>query len=328
MKFSRATLVTVAMVATSSQFGMALEEETISGIKVVKYPVSEVIQRMPKPLIPEGIPAHLQYIVGLDQDTAVVHGFSGGFPFADPEYAIALSSGTFNGRKQKLNRCHGGAWTFYDVETTELHKTKSWLPPRKLTATGRDFLTKISGTDSDCTLTFGWNEDFSEAKIDGYWDSNIDNSHFRGIANSFDLVIEMEPYWRWKFNGVDMEPGTWNRLNPSKLEKMDAMCCPPKENNQCLGENKLGVEGLCETISTACGEVSEENLSACVMFTRRNLFPGGFLEIPIMSNYPVYPLADRYGNPTPYNKFYGDAVSARGVETIFHGTERAGVDEL
>ena len=43
MKFSRATLVTVAMVATPSQFGMALEEETISGIKVVKYPVSEVI---------------------------------------------------------------------------------------------------------------------------------------------------------------------------------------------------------------------------------------------------------------------------------------------
>ena len=44
MKFSRGTVVTVAMVATSSQFGMALEEKTsISGIKVVNYPVSEVI---------------------------------------------------------------------------------------------------------------------------------------------------------------------------------------------------------------------------------------------------------------------------------------------
>ena len=44
-----------------------------------------------------------------------------------------------------------------------------------------------------------------------------------------------------------------------------------------------------------------------------------------MGGYPIYPLADRYGNPTPpYNKFYEDAVSARGVETIFNGLERAG----
>jgi hypothetical protein len=320
MKFSRTTLFTAALAAASSQLGSALEEETIGGINVVKYPVSEVITRMPKPLTPDGVPAHLQYIVGLDQDGAVVPGT--GVPLADPEYAISLSSGTFDGKKQTLNRCYGGEWTFYDVATKKLIKEEG-EGLRTLTATGRDFLTQISGSDSDCSLYFNWNEDFSEAVITGYWEPAVAENQVKLFNAALDLKIELEPYWRWKFSGVDMEPGIFNRLNRWQLKKLDEKCCPPKDNNQCQGENKLGVEGPCETISTACGEIDEDDLSACIMYKRRNVNPLGF-EIPIMSNYPIYPLADRYGNPTPYNKFYEDAVSARGIETIFHGLERAG----
>lgn len=321
MKFSsRTTLFTVALAAASSQLGSALEEETISGINVVKYPVSEVIKQMPKPLTPEGVPPHLQYIVGLDQDGAVVQGT--GIMNADPEYAITLSSGTFDGTKSVMNRCYGGEWSLYDVADKNLIKRK-FEGPRTLSSTGRDFLDKMSGSDSDCSLTFDWNEDFSEASITGYWESAVPQEQI-GLWNSaLDLRIELEPYWRWKFSGVDMEPGRFNSLKKSKMKKLDEKCCPPKESDQCLGENKLGVEGPCETISMACGEIDEDDISACGMFRRRNMSPLGF-EIPIMGGYPIYPLADRYGNPTPYNKFYEDAVSARGIETIFHGLERAG----
>jgi len=326
MKFSRTTLFTATLAASYSQLGMALEEESISGITVEKYHISEAIQNIPKPLTPEGVPAHLQYIVGLDQGGAVVK--NDGIPVADPEYAVSLSSGTFDGREQKLNRCYGDGWTFYDNKSKSI-EVRPDEKKRSFSATGENFLSNISGSDSHCTLTFGWNKDFSEAKIDGYWEALIGDK-LAMVADNFDLVIEMQPYWRWKFNGVAMEPGLLNWIKESKFANdMDMKCCPPKDNNQqCLGENKLGVKGPCETISTACGDVSENNLEYCFMFKRRNLFPGGFVEIPGFNGYPVYPLADRYGKPTPYNKFYEDAVSARGVETIFHGIERAGNDEL
>ena len=80
-----------------------------------------------------------------------------------------------------------------------------------MTATGRDFLllSNISGSDSDCILAFDWNEDFSEAKIDGYWEPMIKNNEIflKGVNAFLDLVIEKQTYWRWKFNGVDMEQG-------------------------------------------------------------------------------------------------------------------------
>ena len=207
---------------------------------------------------------------------------------------------------QKYNRCYGDGHSLID------HK---W---DRLGSTGTEFLTKISANDEDCVVYFKWNQDKSIARISNYWRSSLAGPKFAEEAVSglldekFKFTIELAPYWKWKF-GLKI----WNPFLKMEASKLDKKCCPPKdETKQCMGPKKLGKEGPCETISMACGDVKEEDVVDCKMYTRVTEWFGD--KIP----YYVYALYDKYGNETPYNKVVAAAFEKNGVDTLFHGIER------
>lgn len=337
MKFNRLSLFISSLLAITAH---AEGEDIVgSGISITKYDINGTLINMLKP--PAVGPEHLQYIIGLDQ--AGLAAAETGIKTADPEYAATLSSGTFDRNVQKINRCYGGGWSMFDVKSTELPTNNSTL-----SNTGRGFLSEISRNDKKCNLTFTWNKEFSKASISGYMDAlvagkaqeipfvpGIVADFFGGVteaaSNRFSaLSIELTSYWKWKF-GLDVES---SKL--SDAEKKDFKCCPPKKNSNhsCLGPNKLGKEGQCETISKACGDIKQENFAICAMYERKNslkpsLLKPKWMDIPPeYKGYLVYPLADKYGTPTPFYEFYMDAVKAQGLKTVFHGVKRVVGDEL
>mmetsp|Transcript_21652 Transcript_21652/g.31611 ORF Transcript_21652/g.31611 Transcript_21652/m.31611 type:complete len:365 (+) Transcript_21652:36-1130(+) len=337
MRFYATTLA--AVVAFSSpQVILSSDEEVIDGYKVAKYPIENVLQEMLLPPVTApgigDIPAHLQYIVGLDQSGAVDTGTR--MNLADPEYAATLSSGEFKPSDdggfadQEINRCYnqnGGGWSMLDIESFTPSNSGGGFFAKfmsrsdsTLSNSGRGFFSKINGNDDLCTLTFKWNKDSTEAKIDGYFNALVGDS-LGGFADEATRVsIELRPYWKWKF-GIAME-----KSMEKNAAKLDMKCCPPSDigSSQCLGAATLGKEGSpCETISMACGKIKKKHAGKCAMYERVNKL-GGIVPIPGFSGYLAYPLADRYGNPTPYNEFYFDAIKAKGVETLFHGIAPVG----
>ncbi|GFH55184.1 predicted protein [Chaetoceros tenuissimus] len=243
-------------------------EDNVGPIRVLKYPVEDVLDLMNTPV--DTVPAHLQYIIGLDQSGAVA--LDSGLPFADPEYAVNLSGGEWtDATTQSINRCYGGDWSLLffgednDIDRRRANENEKFL---KYTNSGEGFLNGISETDERCK--------FASAMSD-----EDDNT----------------------------------------MQDLDALCCPPKPGkDSCLGENKLGDRG-CETISDVCGPVLAENVSTCAMFKRSNTICIGV--ICDVSNYLVYPLADKNGKPTSYNDHYFSAIKdLRKVKTVFHGIER------
>lgn len=302
---------------------VSADEEIIHGVKVTKYSVDKALDNMLKPPFDNGTPAHFQYIIGLDQAGAMIEGT--GMSMADPEYAVTLSSGTFDGNKQKINRCIGGGWNLLYLDSKEYGEGKV------LSATGKDFLGQISDDDEQCHLTFTWNDDFTEADISGYFYALTDERWVE-LATGFliGFTIELQPYWRWKFDGLQNEPKKkWfskpEPVDTSVFEELDSKCCPRRKHD-CSGENVLGKEGDCETISLACGPIDEANLGDCVFYKRRNLngVTGGELpkKLPFYLGYNIFPLMDKYGMKTSYEKYYKEAIKAKGVTTVFHGLER------
>jgi len=232
MKFSIRTLF-AATILLSADTAFSHEEEVIDGIKVVKYPTSGVIKEMifPRDASAIGkIPAHMQYIVGLDQGGSIVS--STGLKIADPEYTITLSSGNFKSKwtwwgtmraEQTINRCYGGGWSFFDVYSQE------WDANTGLSGTGRDFFSKLNINERNdaCSLVFKWDEDMTVAEIKGYWKAAL--GPFLGDASgavvslsdvTTRLTIELQLYWEWKFGGGDYgnpqllrnSERTWNSI--------------------------------------------------------------------------------------------------------------------
>jgi hypothetical protein len=298
-------------------------QEAIGNVNIKKYGVSDAIKMMKVPTEKSDsdidIPPHMQYIVALDQGGIV--GPSTGLDIADPEYAMTMSAGDLTKTSwwsgstlvQKINRCYGNGWVFFDIVSIADFKNT-------LSNTGKGFLTGISKEDSTCFLTFKWNKDNTKAKLEGYFDSLFSEvigefgGAIAGIATDSALMrveIKLEPYWQWKF-------GISGKFNGAS---MDEKCCPPKEGlEKCSGFGKLGKGGACETISMACGQIKEEDLEGCAMYKRSN-FLGlvGSVQIPGLANYLAYPLADKYGNETPYNSFYQAAIVKNGVNKLFEG---------
>lgn len=330
MKFNTISLLnSLLLLLFASQPALSREEDVIDGIKVARYPISDVVKEMQAPSDRSAsgieIPAHMQYIVGLDQPGNVVKGT--GISVVDPEYAITLSAGDFSLKndvlEQSLNRCYGGFWTFFDNEK------------------GKEFLTVINGAGDGCNLTFRWNEDKTVGKILGYMETRVfdiaqkvywflPKSWIKGgsdatgfFADKFsDFTIELQPYWKWKFGITSDKPD----------ETTDEKCCPAKNaSKSCFGPGKLGKSDECETLSMACGEVKKEDLAACAMYKRRNKVADKEIQIPFFrfSSYLVYPLFDKYGVATPYNQFYSDAMKSNGIKNLFHGVAPAQkTDEL
>lgn len=171
----------------------------------------------------------------------------------------------------------------------------------------------ISETDERCKLKLEWNNDYTTAVISGYFDTGTETV----VSQFLDRTISLNPYWRWKFASAVSDD------DDNTMQDLDALCCPPKPGkDSCLGENKLGARG-CETISDVCGPVLAENVSTCAMFKRSNRICISGNCADDISNYLVYPLADKDGKPTSYNDHYFSAIKdLRKVKTVFHGIER------
>jgi len=297
-------------------------QKAIGNVDIEKYGISDAIDmiKAPKEISDSGvnIPPHMQYIVALDQSGSVVPGT--GIKTADPEYAMTMSAGdlkktpSWSGSTlvQKINRCYGDGWVFFDIASKADFKNT-------LSFTGEGFLTNISKKDSTCFLTFKWNTDTTKAKIEGYFDSLTSRTIGKVTDSALMRVeIKLEPYWQWKFGISDKFNGT----------SVDEKCCPPKHGlEKCSGFGKLGKGDGCETISMACGQIKEEDLEGCAMYKRSN-FLGlfGSIQIPGLANYLAYPLADKYGNKTPYNSFYQAAIENNGVNKLFEGVGKTQVN--
>lgn len=283
------------------------ETDQVDGWAVNRFPTEDALKEMtPFLSTSDDVPAHLQYVVGLDQSGLV--GSWNRLPVADPEYGTALSGGKFTKEgkklKQVINRCAQDGWTFFDNDSTSLATDPE--EKRFLTATGKDFFTSINDDEDRCNLTFTWNEDRTKAVITGYFPETLS-----GVDSVLSIEIYMRSYWNWKF-GLKTK---WAWFN--NFKSLDKKCCPPKDgNNKCAGEGTLGKKGSpCETISMACGELAPEDVTKCALMRRQNL---GLGFIPVFG-YEVYALGDKYGEATPFFEPYSKAVIDAGVTTVFQG---------
>eukprot|EP00554_Chaetoceros_debilis_P011097 CAMPEP_0194108906 /NCGR_PEP_ID=MMETSP0150-20130528/8532_1 /TAXON_ID=122233 /ORGANISM="Chaetoceros debilis, Strain MM31A-1" /LENGTH=348 /DNA_ID=CAMNT_0038797731 /DNA_START=14 /DNA_END=1060 /DNA_ORIENTATION=- len=283
------------------------------------YNSQDVLQNMDSPYESNAevgdFPPHLQYTFGFDQ-TGIVHpqekvGMTSG---GDPEFAGVLTSGTWTKKTkkrffsnpadeylQKFNRC-GSGWSLFADNMAYQFSKKRWVDK-----TGNSFLDMISKNGYDtCELHFEWNQDLTSAKITNYFESTP-----TPMGKSFmSLSIELAPYWRWKF-GFEI-----SKKEEKEAKLMDGKCCP---SDSCRGKATLGEDGPCETISMACGEILDDDVNQCPFFVRKNKIAG----IKKIANYYyVYPLGDKYGNPTPYFKHFIEAYVDNNVKHIFHVVKR------
>jgi hypothetical protein len=279
------------------------------------YNSEDVIQNLDSPAVSNArigdFPPHLQYTLGLDQ-TGIVHpnekiGMTSG---GDPEFAGIFTTGTWTKKTKKrffsapvdeylqeLNRC-GSGWSFFaDNMTYKFSKN------RCVDKTGNFFLHMIAKSGYDtCKLNFKWNQDLTSAKISNYFESTP-NPISKYLMS---LSVELAPYWRWKF-GFEI-----SKKEEKEAKLMDGKCCP---SDSCRGKATLGGDGPCETISMACGEILDDDVNQCPFFIRKNKIAG--IE-KTLNSYNVYPLGDKYGNPTPYFKHFIEAYVANKVEHVFH----------
>jgi hypothetical protein len=265
------------------------ETDQVDGWTVSRFPTEDALKEMtPFLSTSDDVPAHLQYVVGLDQSGLV--GSWNRLPLADPEYGTALSGGKFTNEgknlKQVINRCAGAGWT----------------------NAGKDFFTSINGDEDRCNLTFTWDEDRTKAVITGYFPE-----YLSAVDKVLSIEIYMRSYWKWKF-GLKTK-WSWSPFN--SFNSLDKKCCPPKDGNKkCAGKGTLGEKGsTCETISMACGEVASEDVTKCALMRRQNL-GAGF--IPVFG-YEVYALGDKHGEATPFFESYSKAVIDAGATTLFQG---------
>ena len=321
MKISFIAQLFTALIAPLFAASHESHEETVGNWSIQVCHTEDVLDDIPNPPVslPEvgDLPAHLQYIIGLDQ-TGIVDMTEGvGMPTGgDPEYAITLSSGEWKFQKhfwgkptltQTINRCRGGGWTFFNVDSSTTH----FYDKKFVDKSGKEFFELINADDDKCNLYFAWNEDATEARITGYFDNFF-------AATAIDLSIKLQPYWKWKF-GLK----TSNKEG-KEAKELDAKCCPPKDDgSSCLGEATLGKAGTpCDTISMACGEIHKDNVSECAFYRRNNKMLG----LVLASYYHAYPLADKNGEPTSYNTHFVDTYTSKGVTDIFHPLTESGTD--
>jgi len=300
----------VALGAPKNVFSNEDSQETTQvydGWTIKRFSTEDAIKEMaPFLSSSEDIPSHLQYVIGLGQSGLV--GSWNRLPVADPEFGAALSGGKFTKEgkklKQVINRCAGDGWTFFDYDSTSI--TTGEKEQRFLTATGKDFFSKINEDEDMCNLIFTWNKDRTKAVITGYFPEDLSF-----VDSLLSIEIQMLPYWKWKF-GLKT---SW--LSFKNFKSLDKKCCPPKNgNDMCSGKGTIGKKGsTCETISMACDEVAPEDVTQCALMRRINL-GAGF--IPAFG-YEVYALADKNGLATPFEKYYSKAVIDAGVSTLFQG---------
>eukprot|EP00549_Striatella_unipunctata_P020020 CAMPEP_0118692668 /NCGR_PEP_ID=MMETSP0800-20121206/11433_1 /TAXON_ID=210618 ORGANISM="Striatella unipunctata, Strain CCMP2910" /NCGR_SAMPLE_ID=MMETSP0800 /ASSEMBLY_ACC=CAM_ASM_000638 /LENGTH=345 /DNA_ID=CAMNT_0006590723 /DNA_START=186 /DNA_END=1223 /DNA_ORIENTATION=+ len=273
----------------------------------------------------DDLPEHLKYSLHMDQAGAIntdytlynifpanlVNDFPVGSEYGGQSEA-ALVFPDNPSRIQPIDSCNGG-WLLFYTNITEVNS-------KPIIMTGLESIDDrvVNGF---CNYTFVWNRDFTKVEIN----SGFNSLFGVVIGTMFDLFIELsaelEPYWAWKF-GISIPRR--KQLSEEEYNELDRICCPvamDDPTNPCWGEATLGVNGsACETISMACpGKISLTDAQPCGMWKR---VTSGILGFPDYGTYSMFPIGDKYGNPTPFFDKYVEVLkNMSGLDELFYGQQ-------
>jgi len=275
----------------------------------------------------DGLPEYVKYSQFMDQSGAVNTDYSlyNTFPVnlindipVGVEYAgLSESALVFPdnpNRIQAINSCDGGWLSFY-TDITEVNS-------KPLLMTGLESIHDRVRYNL-CSLNLVWNRDFTKFEITSGFKNIVGVGVALGAVGDFLMKLsnELEPYWAWKF-GVSIPRR--KRLSEEEYNELDQICCPAAMDNltnPCWGEATLGLNGsTCETISMACpGKISLADAKPCGMWKRINR---GIVGFPEYGTYFMFPIGDKYGNPTPFFDIHMEVLkNISGLDEVFYGQE-------
>jgi len=322
------------------------EEGDGQSYPVLRYKTGDVLkvqQVHPSTGTDDGVPPpHMQYIFFMDQFGLMAEGT--GLPGGFPEATMVMGSGEFTissdwwswfwgtSKKLQVNTCKSETWSWFWDDVMEIDGKRVIGGENPGTTGKKAFLPGRRAGIENCLAELYWNDDFTSAwwtlpREFGASNAILQAILFQGFV--LRVGIDLEPYWKWKF-GL-LKPG-WLTMSDADFRELDGQCCPKPPTIQqsgdspCWGPDAFGKGPICQTISTGCGTVLEEDVASCAMWKRTNGLLFGLiplLNLPFFggwdffSEYLVYPIGDAERRETGFFQRYVQELTSNGVLELF-----------